>query len=188
MRMWRSLIGCVVIVPLVLWGGMARAQSGQSSIHLSQAWARRAPMMGSAESAQGSMGAMSSGHGSMSSGQGSMGSMGSGQMHGQAGGTGNGVVYVLIENSGPEADTLLGATSDAAQSTELHETRQEGGVMRMRPLAKVEVPAGGRIEMKPGGQHIMLLGLTRNLNPGDTVTVHLRFEKAGEQTVEAEVR
>jgi copper(I)-binding protein len=97
-------------------------------------------------------------------------------------------VYVLIENRGPEADALLGASSDAAKTVELHETRQEGGVMRMRPLAAVEVPAGGRIEMKPGGQHIMLLGLTRDLRPGDKVTVRLRFEKAGEQTAEAEVR
>jgi copper(I)-binding protein len=142
-------------------------------------------MMGPAESGQGSMGSMGSGQGSMSSGQGSM---GSGQMHGQAGGAGNGAVYVLIENRGREADTLLGASSDAAQTVELHETRQAGGMMRMRPLAKVEVPAGGRIEMKPGGQHIMLLGLTRDLHPGDKVTVRLRFEKAGEQTVEAEVR
>ena len=60
--------------------------------------------------------------------------------------------------------------------------------MRMRPLTKVEVPAGGRIEMKPGGHHIMLLGLTRDLQPGDTVTVRLRFEKAGERVVEAPVR
>jgi hypothetical protein len=169
---WRSLIGCVVIAPVALWAGIAGAQSastGQPSIHLSQAWARRAPMMGPAESGQGSMGSM-------------------GQMHGQAGGAGNGAVYVLIENRGREADALLGASSDAAQTVELHETRQEGGVMRMRPLAKVEVPGGGRIEMKPGGQHIMLLGLTRDLHPGDKVTVRLRFERAGEQTVEAEVR
>jgi hypothetical protein len=183
--MRRSLLSVVVIVPVALWAGLAGAQSassGQSSIHLSQAWARRAPMMGPAESGQGSMG---SGHGSMGSGQSSM---GSGQMHGQAGAAGNGAVYVLIENRGPEADALLGASSDAAKTVELHETRQEGGVMRMRPLAAVEVPAGGRIEMKPGGQHIMLLGLTRDLRPGDTVTVRVRFEKAGEQTVEAEVR
>jgi type IV secretory pathway TrbL component len=83
MRMRRLLLSVVVIVPVALWAGLAGAQSassGQSSIHLSQAWARRAPMMGPAESGQGSMG---SGHGSMGSGQSSM---GSGQMHGQAGG------------------------------------------------------------------------------------------------------
>lgn len=60
--------------------------------------------------------------------------------------------------------------------------------MRMRPLAKVDLPAGGRIEMKPGGHHIMLLGLTGDLRPGDTVTVRLRFEKAGERVIEAPVR
>jgi copper(I)-binding protein len=109
-------------------------------------------------------------------------------MHGQPGGAGNGAVYVLIENRGSEPDTLLSATSDAAATVELHETRQEGGVMRMRPLPKVDIPAGARLEMKPGGHHIMLLGLTRDLHPGDTVTVRLRFEKAGQQVIEAPVR
>jgi copper(I)-binding protein len=116
------------------------------------------------------------------------GTTGAGHGHGQRGGAGNGAVYVLIENRGPEPDTLLAATSDAAGTVELHETRQEGGVMRMRPLATVDLPPGGRLEMKPGGVHIMLLGLTRDLHVGDTVTVRLRFEKAGERVLEAPVR
>jgi copper(I)-binding protein len=132
-------------------------------------------MMGQAGSAQPQTG---SGHGPATSGS----------MHGQPGGAGNGAVYVLIENRGSEPDTLLSATSDAAATVELHETRQEGGVMRMRPLPKMDIPAGARLEMKPGGHHIMLLGLTRDLHPGDTVTVRLRFEKAGQQVIEAPVR
>ncbi len=171
MRVAMPLVGSLAVALTIVGGGTALAQSpppGTSPIQLSQAWARRAPMMGQPGSGQGSTG--------------------SGHAHGQAGGSGNGAVYVLIQNRGREADTLLGATSDAATTVELHETRQEGGVMRMRPLPKIDVPGGGRIEMKPGGQHIMLLGLTRDLHPGDRVTVRLRFEKAGEQTVEAEVR
>ncbi len=143
--------------------GVAAAPSPPSeggTVHLSQAWARRAPMLGE------------TGHG-----------------HGQASsGSGNGAVYVLIENRGHEPDALVGATSDAATTVELHETRMEGGVMRMRPLARIDLSPGGRIEMKPGGHHVMLLGLTRDLHPGDTVTLRLRFEKAGERVIEAPVR
>jgi copper(I)-binding protein len=60
--------------------------------------------------------------------------------------------------------------------------------MRMRPLARVELPPGGRVEMKPRGYHVMLLGLTRDLHPGDMVSVRLTFEKAGERVIEAPVR
>jgi copper(I)-binding protein len=62
------------------------------------------------------------------------------------------------------------------------------GVMRMRPVARVELPPGGRVEMKPGSYHIMLMGLTRDLHPGAVVAVRLRFEKAGERVIEAPVR
>lgn len=101
---------------------------------------------------------------------------------------GNGAVYVTITNRGGAADAVVAASSDAATSVELHETRNEGGVMKMQPLAKLEIPAGGQIEMKPGGHHVMLLGLKRDLKPGDHVNVTLTFEKAGKLTVEAHVR
>jgi copper(I)-binding protein len=163
MRVSKRLANRLVVVAAVACAGCATVQSqppGSDSIHLSQAWARRAPMQ-----AQGGAGG-----------------------HGQAGGSGNGAVYVSIENRGREPDTLLAAASDAAATVELHETRQEGGVMRMRPLPKVDLPPGGRLDMKPGGHHIMLLGLTRDLHPGDKVTVRLRFERAGERVIEAPVR
>ena len=101
------------------------------------------------------------------------------------GGGGNGAVYVTISNAGAEPDTLLSATSDAARTVELHETTNDGGVMRMRPIQKLIVPAGGRVEMKPGGMHIMLLGLTHDLKPGDTVKVTVTFDRAGPMTLEA---
>lgn len=146
------------------WSASVAAQPSPPAgdpIQLAGAWARRAPMMGQPPVAHG---------------------------HGHAAGAGNGAVYVLIENHGSDADALVSATSDAAATVELHETRQEGGVMRMRPLPRFDLPPGGRVEMRPGGHHIMLLGLTRDLQPGDTVTVRLRFEKAGERVIEAPVR
>ncbi len=100
----------------------------------------------------------------------------------------NGAVYVTIRNDGAEGDALVAAASDAAARGELHEAVKEGDVMKTRPLPKFDVAAHGRMEMKPGGHHIMLLGLKRDLKPGDRVTVTLTFEKAGPMSVEAPVR
>jgi copper(I)-binding protein len=136
------------------------------SIQLDNAWARRAPAMASGQPG---------GHGTG----------GGAKAHG---GGGNGAVYVTVTNRGAEADALVSATTDAATTVELHETVQEGGVMKMRPRPKFEVAGGGRLEMKPGGHHIMLLGLKRDLEPGDTVSVTVTFEKAGRMTIDALVR
>lgn len=107
---------------------------------------------------------------------------------GHGGGTANGAVYVTIRNEGGQADALVAAASDAAHLVEFHETVHDAGVMRMRPLSKLEVGPGGAVEMKPGGHHIMLLGLTRDLKPGDKVKLTLTFDRAGQLTVEAPVR
>lgn len=134
-----------------------------SGIQLENAWARRAPAM-----AHGQPG----GHGA---------TMGHG-------GSGNAAVYVTVTNRGASPDALVGAATDAATRVELHETVLEGGVMKMRFLPRFELPAGGRLEMKPGGHHLMLLGLTRDLAPGDTVRLTLTFERAGRLSVDAPVR
>lgn len=112
-------------------------------------------------------------------------------VHGGAHGSGpagNGAVYATISNRGAEEDAVISATSDAARTAELHEVRSEGGVMAMRPVARMPLPAGGTLQLKPGGYHVMLLGLTRDLHPGDQVKVTLRFEKAPPLAIEAEVR
>ena len=59
--------------------------------------------------------------------------------------------------------------------------------MRMRPLEALEIPAGGMTELKSGGAHIMLFGLTGDLNPGEAIDLILTFERAGEVTITAEV-
>lgn len=107
--------------------------------------------------------------------------------HGQAQ-AGNGAVYMTIANRGAEADAVVSATSDAARIVELHEVKNEGGVMAMRPIPRMPLPAGGTLELKPGGYHVMLLGLTRDLHAGDTVKVTLTFEKSAPMTIEAAVR
>jgi copper(I)-binding protein len=102
--------------------------------------------------------------------------------------TGNGAIYVTLRNAGPEPDALVGASSDAADSVELHETIRDGDVMRMRPVTKLEVPAGGVLEMKPGGLHIMLINLKRDLRPGEQVPVTLTFTHAAPMSLEVPVR
>jgi hypothetical protein len=94
--------------------------------------------------------------------------------------------YFTIRNAGGE-DKLLAVTSPAADAS-LHSTSMDNGVMRMRPLASIEIPANGSIELKPGGTHVMLMGLKRPLAAGTTLELDLKFERSGERKVTAEVR
>jgi periplasmic copper chaperone A len=93
------------------------------------------------------------------------------------GGTGGG--FLSISNRGAAADRLLSASSPAARATELHTMIRDGDVMRMRPVASIEIPAGGTVALRPGGLHLMLIGLANPLREGEAVPVTLRFERAG---------
>lgn len=96
--------------------------------------------------------------------------------------------YMTIVNDGGRADALVAASTHAAETAELHQTVMEGTVMRMQPVPRLEIPAGGRVSLEPGGLHIMLKGIRRELKVGDVITLTLRFERAGDITVQAEVR
>ena len=110
-------------------------------------------------------------------------------MKGDSGsGSGNGVLYALLVNAGNAPDALVGAASDAAATAEIHESYRDMGMMMMRPVKKIDVPAGNKVEMKPGGYHIMLLNLKRDLKAGETISVTLQFEKAGKIPVTATVK
>jgi hypothetical protein len=100
----------------------------------------------------------------------------------------NSAVYLTIANNGAEADTLVGASCEAAMLTEIHQTRMDGGMMRMAPAGPIEIPAGGSVEFKPGGFHVMLVDLRQDLPEGSELPVTLRFERAGDVVVTAVVR
>lgn len=88
--------------------------------------------------------------------------------------------YVELTNNGKEADRLIGGSIEGAKTVEVHTMTNDDGVMRMRKLADgVEIPAGGKVELKPGGLHLMLLGLSSGYKEGETVKGTLSFEKAG---------
>jgi copper(I)-binding protein len=91
--------------------------------------------------------------------------------------------YLSIHNGQRTADRLLGASSPAARSVSVHDSQVTGGVTRMRAAGALPVAAGGRIVMKPGGLHVMLMGLKAPLRPGSKLPLTLRFEKAGDVQV-----
>ena len=102
---------------------------------------------------------------------------------------GNGVVYMMLMNEGGSADKLVSVETDVAEVAELHETKMENDVMKMSPIeGGIEVPAGGSAELKPGGMHVMLINLKKELVPGETVELTLNFEKSSPLTVKAEIR
>lgn len=99
-----------------------------------------------------------------------------------------GGAFLRLQNEGSAADRLIAASSPVSGRVELHTMRLEGDVMRMRQIDAIELPAGGQVELKPGGMHLMLMELKSPLKPGDTVPLTLRFEKAGEVTLDMPVR
>lgn len=96
-----------------------------------------------------------------------------------------GAAYVTIANSGKTADRLMSATAEDADKVELHETSMADGVMKMRPLPNgLEIPAGGKVEMKPGSYHFMLMGLKAPIVAGaPAIKGSLTFEHAGKVDV-----
>jgi periplasmic copper chaperone A len=100
-----------------------------------------------------------------------------------------GGAFAIIVNNGQAADRLVSATSPAAKTVELHETVDENGVMKMVHHPEGwEIPASGTLELKPGGKHIMLIGLTAPLEAGKKIQITLNFEKAGAQTIDMPVK
>jgi periplasmic copper chaperone A len=96
--------------------------------------------------------------------------------------------YITIHNGSGASDELLSVTSDAADRVEVHETRWMSGMAMMEPVPRLTVAPHATVVMKPGGIHLMLLGLRRALEPGGRVTLELEFRQAGAMTVRAEVR
>ncbi len=102
--------------------------------------------------------------------------------------TATSAVYMVLHNEGGRGDTLLAARTDAARAVEIHESRMDGGVMRMRRADRVEIPAGEAVRLKPGGLHLMLVGLTRELAVGDELRVEIDLADAGSRTIIVPVR
>jgi copper(I)-binding protein len=100
-------------------------------------------------------------------------------------GAGVGAGYFKITNTGAAPDRLVGGSSDVSSRFEIHEMSMDNGVMKMRPLANgMELKPGQTIELKPGGYHVMFVGLKNALEKGQHVKATLQFEKAGKVDVD----
>jgi hypothetical protein len=100
-----------------------------------------------------------------------------------------GAGYFTVTNKGSAPDRLIGVTSTAADHAEVHEMTMKNGVMTMRPLANgIEIKPGETVQLKPGGNHVMMFGLKQPLKAGEKVRGTLTFEKAGTVDIEFAVQ
>lgn len=99
---------------------------------------------------------------------------------------GNGAAFFTIRNHGGD-DRLLGAEADISKSVELHTHIKDGEVFRMRKVDAIAVPMHGTVDLKPGGDHVMFMGLKEPVKEGLKVPLILVFEKAGKIAVEVPV-
>jgi periplasmic copper chaperone A len=96
-----------------------------------------------------------------------------------------GAAYLTLQS--PVADRLTGLSTPIAQMAQLHTTRREGGTIKMRRTDGLDLPAGTPVKLEPGATHIMLIGLTEKLIPGQSFPLTLTFAKAGTREVTVSV-
>jgi copper(I)-binding protein len=100
-----------------------------------------------------------------------------------------GAGYMTITNAGTTTERLIGGTSDGSSRFEVHEMSMDGGVMKMREMTKgIEIKPGQTVEFKPGGYHVMFVGLNKQLESGQQIKAMLNFEKAGKVEVGFHIR
>lgn len=103
-------------------------------------------------------------------------------------GQANSAAYMVLHNTGTKEESLVGAKTSVAKKAELHTHRLEDGMMKMREVKEIEIPASGTVTLKPGGLHIMLIGLNHQLTSGEEIALELIFEDGENQTVMVPVR
>lgn len=98
----------------------------------------------------------------------------------------------FMQLQSPTDSRLVGVRSPLSAHAEVHEMAQDGGVMKMRPVPALDLPAGKTVELKPGGYHVMFFDLQRQVKAGETVPITLEFEgrdgKRSTQDVQVPVR
>ena len=96
--------------------------------------------------------------------------------------------YLVIENRGAEPVALVAVATEAAAQAEIHVMEHKDDRMTMRRVAKLEIPAGEEIALKPGGTHLMLMELRQPLRDGDEVELVLRFGDGKERRIQMPVQ
>lgn len=96
--------------------------------------------------------------------------------------------FMTLTNTGSQATALMAARSDISEVTELHTHIHDNGVMRMRPIERIDLPAGQTVHLQPGGLHIMLINLKKPLKAGETVHLTLIFKDGSRRVISLPVR
>jgi len=102
--------------------------------------------------------------------------------------TPNSAAFMTLENKTNKDISLIEVRSDIAQSTELHTSDIKDGVRKMYRVEKVDIPANSSTILKPGGFHVMFIGLKKALEVGETIDINLGFSNGTKQTIKAEVK
>ncbi len=93
-------------------------------------------------------------------------------------GTRTGAVYLMLSNHGSTSDRLIGVSTPVAERAEVHEDVTANGIMSMRPVPELALPAGASTAIEPGRYHIMLMGMKKALAAGDSFPITLTFAAA----------
>lgn len=94
---------------------------------------------------------------------------------------------MTLTNASAVPYALTAVSFNAAGLVEIHETSKHGGMMQMRRISQIDIPANGSVELKPGSYHVMLMELEKELTAGTTETLTLTFSDKSQKTVEASV-
>ncbi|PLY09294.1 MAG: hypothetical protein C0626_09870 [Arcobacter sp.] len=100
----------------------------------------------------------------------------------------NSAAFMTVKNNTDKTIAVLKATSDVSKVVELHTHSMKDGVMKMYQVPKIDVPANGITELKPGGFHVMLIGLHKPLKVGEEVTYTLEFSNGETITITAPIK
>ena len=96
--------------------------------------------------------------------------------------------YMKIENETDKPISITRASCPDFETVEIHEMSMSGGMMKMREIEKLDVPAGGKVELKPGGYHLMLIKPKQPFKKGDSMTVTLHMADGQSQAVKMKVK
>lgn len=100
----------------------------------------------------------------------------------------NSASFMTLVNSSDADHSVKSAASPVAATVELHTHTNNNGVMEMRQVPQIDIPAKGRTELKPGGLHIMLIGLKQDMKVGENASITLTFEDGSTTTVDAPIQ
>ncbi len=100
----------------------------------------------------------------------------------------NSASFMVLQNTDAQGHALMAVESPVSKVVELHTHTMEEGMMRMRQVEKIDLPAGEAVALQPGGLHVMLIGLKQELIPGEDIPMTLVFEDGSKKQITAPVR